>query len=285
MKSHSRRKFVKISGLGLTGAALFSFKTADHPFKLQTPPWNTPFQLAIASYTFRKFKLDETLSMTRRLGIEYIAFKSFHLPIDSSEAEIQAVVKKVQDAGITLYGGGVIYMKNEQEVNRAFEYARLAGMKVIIGVPEHHLLPLVEEKVKKYGIKLAIHNHGPGDERYPSPESAYEKIKDMDPGMGLCIDIGHARRLGIDPSIPAEKYFDRIHDVHIKDVSSATKEGGTIEIGRGVIDIPGFLKVLIKKGYTGKIAFEFEKDADDPLPGLAESVGYVRGVLDTVNRA
>ncbi|MCK4346796.1 MAG: sugar phosphate isomerase/epimerase, partial [Bacteroidales bacterium] len=205
-------------------------------------------------------------------------------PIDSSEAEIQAVVKKVQDAGITLYGGGVIYMKNEQEVNRAFEYARLAGMKVIIGVPEHHLLPLVEKKVKKYGIKLAIHNHGPGDERYPSPESAYEKIKDMDPGMGLCIDIGHTQRLGTDPSIPVEKYFDRVHDVHIKDVSSATKEGGTIEIGRGVIDIPGFLKVLIKKGYTGKIAFEFEKDADNPLPGLAESVGYVRGVLDTVNR-
>lgn len=284
MKSHSRRKFVKISGLGMTGAALLSFKPTGMSMHPEISPGDIPFQQAIASYTFRKFKLDETLLMTRRLGIEYIAFKSFHLPIDSSEAEIQAVVKKVQDAGITLYGGGVIYMKNEQEVNRAFEYARLAGMKVIIGVPEHHLLPLVEKKVKKYDIKIAIHNHGPGDDRYPSPESAYEKIKDMDPGMGLCIDIGHTQRLGIDPSISVEKFFDRVHDVHIKDVSSATKEGGTIEIGRGVIDIPGFLKVLIKKGYTGKIAFEFEKDADNPLPGLAESVGYVRGVLDTITR-
>jgi inosose dehydratase len=280
MKNHSRREFVKISGLGLAGATLTSFKKSAKPSETETLPANIPFQLAIASYTFRKFKLDETLTMTRRLGIEYIALKDFHLPQGSTEEEIKAVVEKVKEAGIILYGGGVIYMRNEEEVNRAFEYARLAGMKVIIGVPEHHLLQIVGKKVKESGIKLAIHNHGPGDKRYPSPESAYEKIKDMDPGMGLCIDIGHAQRLGIDPAIPAEKYFDRIHDVHIKDVSSSTKEGGTIEIGRGVIDIPGFLKVLIKKGYKGKIAFEFEKDVNDPLPGLAESVGYVRGVLD-----
>jgi len=173
-------------------------------------------------------------------------------------------------------------MKNEDEVHRAFNYARTAGMRVIIGVPEHDLLELVNKKVQEFDIKLAIHNHGPGDKRYSSPESAYEKIKNMDPRMGLCIDIGHTKRIGIDPSADAERFADRLHDVHIKDVSAATEKGGTVEIGRGVIDIPKFLRILLKINYRGAVAFEYEKDAQDPLPGVAESLGYVKGILSVI---
>ena len=173
-------------------------------------------------------------------------------------------------------------MKNEDEVHRAFHYAQTAGMNIIIGVPNHELLKLVEKKVREYDMKLAIHNHGPGDTLYPSPQSAYEKIKDMDPRMGLCIDIGHAKRIGIDPSVAAEMFSDRLHDVHIKDVSEASKEGYTVEIGRGVIDIPKFLRTLLAIHYTGTASFEFEKDEDDPLPGVAESLGYVKGVLSII---
>jgi sugar phosphate isomerase/epimerase len=71
-------------------------------------------------------------------------------------------------------------------------------------------------------------------------------------------------------------------DVHIKDVSAASKEGRTVEIGRGVIDIPRFLRTLLRLNYKGTVSFEFEKDADDPLPGVAESLGYVRGVLAVI---
>jgi len=239
-------------------------------------------KLGMASYTFRKFGLDETIAMTKRLGLERIAFKDFHLAMDSTEAEIRAVAKKVADAGLDLYGCGVVYMNNEAEVNRAFDYAKAAGMRVIIGVPEHSLLPLVNRKVQEYDIKLAIHNHGPGDERYPSPESAYTRIKDLDPRMGLCIDIGHTKRIGIDPSVPAERYFDRLHDIHIKDVSAASKEGSTVEIGRGVINIPKFLRTILRLNYTGAVSLEYEKDAEDPLPGSAESIGYLRGALAVI---
>ncbi len=249
--------------------------------------WNLenklPFELGLASYSLREFSLDETIQMTTRLGLKNIAFKSMHLPLDSDESKINNVVSKVKKAGLNLYGAGVIYMANEEEVDRAFEYAKTAGLKVIIGVPEHNLLPLVEKKVKAYDIKLAIHNHGPGDMRYPSAESAYEKIKNMDLRMGLCLDIGHTQRMGIDPAKAAGQFMDRLHDVHIKDVDKAVAEGKTVEIGRGVIDIPSFLKVLIEIKYSGKVSFEFEKDGNDPLPGLAESVGYVRGCLDMIN--
>ena len=73
--------------------------------------------------------------------------------------------------------------------------------------------------------------------------------------------------------------FDRLFDIHMKDVSGSDKAGSTVECGAGVIDIPKLLRTLAKLGYTGTLHFEHEKDAKDPFPGLAESVGYVRGVM------
>ncbi len=240
------------------------------------------FALGMASYTFREFPAEQAIAMTVRLGIKKIAFKDFHLKLDSTPDLIAATVAKVKAAGLDLYGGGVIYMRNAAEVNNAFEYAKKAGMRIIVGVPNHDLLPLVNRKVQEYDMRVAIHNHGPGDKVYPTPQSAYEKIASLDRRLGLCIDVGHTMRSGIDPSEPALKYADRLMDVHIKDCSAATPEGTTVEIGRGVIDIPKFLRTLQKINYSGSVSLEYEKDAKDPLPGAAESIGYLRGVLRTL---
>jgi len=238
-----------------------------------------PFELGIASYTFREFSLEDTIAMTARLDIKNLCLKSMHMPLDSSPEEIKSMAARVREAGINLYGGGVIYMSSAEEVENAFTYARNAGMQVIVGVPEHDLLELCNRKVKESGINLAIHNHGPGDKKYPTPESAYRLIKNMDPGMGLCVDIGHTARIGEDPIADTARFMDRVHDIHIKDEDKADADGQTIEIGHGVIDIPGFLKMLLEKNYSKVVSFEYEKDGKDPLDGLAESVGYVRGVL------
>jgi sugar phosphate isomerase/epimerase len=164
-------------------------------------------------------------------------------------------------------------------VDQAFEYAKTAGLEMIIGVPNHELLKYVEGKVKQYDIKLAIHNHGPGDKLYPSAESAYNLIKNMDNRMGLCIDIGHTKRINRDPEQDVKDFFDRVFDIHIKDVTAATSEGKTCIIGRGVIDFPAFMRVVVKMGYKGTLALEYEAEADDPLPGMMESFGYTKGVL------
>jgi len=285
----SRRHFLQTATVGaatcLAGASsgLGRIATAAQNTPLSgKPKARIPFQLGLASYTLRKLDLDQTLAMTQRVGLQYICLKSFHLPLDSSPDEIAEVVAKVKRAKIKLYGGGVISMKDEAQVNQAFQYAKAAGMKTIVGVPKPELLPMVNEKVRQFDIQVAIHNHGPGDKTYPTPQSAYEKIKGLDRRVGLCMDIGHTARFGADPISDAQKYADRLLDVHLKDVSAATAKGRTIEVGRGVIDIPRFLKTLIKINYSGIAAFEYEKDPDDPLPGLAESVGYARGVLDAI---
>ena len=237
------------------------------------------FELGLASYTFREFDLDSALAMAGRVGLARIALKSVHLQLESSEAEIRAAAAKIRAAGLVPYGCGVVYMTTEAEVEQAFAYARAGGMEVIIGVPGHELLGRAERKVRETGIELAVHNHGPGDLLYPTPASILDRIKNLDPRIGVCLDIGHCQRSGIDPSEAAVACGARLLDVHLKDVTAPTKDGGPVEAGRGVIDLPRFLRTLAAMDYRGTAAFEYEKDGRDPLPGLAESVGYVRGVL------
>jgi sugar phosphate isomerase/epimerase len=273
----SRRNFLRLSGTGLLATQAPSLLTAAQP--ASEIGSDLPFELGIASYTFREFSLEDTIAMTVKLDIKNLCLKSMHMPLNSSPEEIKSMAAGVRDAGIELYGGGVIYMTSAEEVEHAFTYAGNAGMKVIVGVPEHELLELCNRKVKETGINLAIHNHGPGDKKYPTPESAYRLIRDMDPGMGLCVDIGHTARIGEDPVEDTRKYMDRVHDIHIKDVDKADASGVSVEVGHGIIDIPGFLRMLLEENYSRVVSFEYEKDGEDPLAGLAESLGYVRGVL------
>lgn len=268
---YTRNEFLKLAGVGFTGAAI---SRIDQPIRK-----DVKFKLGLASYTLRSFSIEDTIKMTLRLGLTSISLKSFHMPLESSAVDIKKIAEKVRSAGLNLYGAGVIYMKTAQEVESTFAYASNAGLEMVVGVPNHELLPLAEEMVKKYSIKLSIHNHGPGDKLYTSPSNVYEKVKDLDKRIGLCIDIGHVQRIGLDPSNMLERYKDRLYDVHMKDVYKTASEDSPIEIGRGQIDIPKVIKTLKKINYQGNVAFEFEKDEKDPMPGLSESVGYVRGVM------
>ena len=240
---------------------------------------DSKLRLGLASYTLRKFNVDEVIKISKRLGLSSLALKSMHMPLESSPEDIKSVAGKIKSAGLSLYGAGVIYMKTKQEAEAAFGYASHAGLEMIVGVPNHELLSLVNDLVKKHNIKLAIHNHGPGDDLYSSPNDVYARIKDLDKRIGFCIDIGHVVRIGQDPVPMLEKYKDRLYDMHIKDMDKAQPDGKPVEIGRGVIDIPKVIKTLNKINYQGSVAFEYEKDGDDPVPGLAESVGYVRGIM------
>ncbi|WP_149276674.1 sugar phosphate isomerase/epimerase family protein [Pareuzebyella sediminis] len=282
---NQRRNFIKrglSACLGLTAVSVPGSLFASEMGKEQMPYVKTSVKLGVASYTLRKFSLSEALDMTLRCGLERITLKSMHLPLDADSETIEMAVAQCNEKGVDLYGAGVIYMKTEAEVDQAFEYAKTAALDMIIGVPEHQLLDYVENKVKAYNIKLAIHNHGPGDDLYPSAESAYAKIRNRDKRMGLCLDIGHTQRIKRDPVQDLTKYFDRVYDIHLKDVTASEADGETCIIGRGVIDFPAFLKTVSKLQYQGTLALEYEAEENDPLPGMMESIGYVKGILATV---
>lgn len=274
----NRRNFLKMAGIGMTVAAVPAWANASNA-EVKKGKKNYDYKLGVASYTLRKFSTEQALDMTLRCGVNRITFKDMHLPLNADKETIRKTVELCRQKGVELYGAGVVYMKTKEEADNAFEYAKTAGMEMIVGVPNHELLEYVEGKVKEYDIKLAIHNHGPGDKLYPSAESAYKLIKNMDRRMGLCIDIGHTKRINRDPEEDLKDFFDRVLDIHIKDVSAAATEGKTVIIGRGVIDMPSFLKTVVKMGYSGTLALEYEAEAEDPLPGMMESFGYTKGVL------
>jgi sugar phosphate isomerase/epimerase len=275
----NRRRFLKVAGASAVAYATVSPRSALAAAPVEPAAAVVPFTLGMASYTLRLFPVDQAIEMTKRLGLTRICFKDFHLKLDATPEQIAETVAKVKAAGLDLYAGGVIYMKTEAEVDRAFAYAKAAGFKMIIGVPTYELLPYTNKKVQEYDMPVAIHNHGPDNPLYPTPQSAYERIASLDRRLGLCMDAGHTQRSGIDPAESAEKYFDRLFDVHIKDTSAPTAQGKTVEIGRGVIDIPKLIKTLKRLNYKGTLALEYEKDEKDPLPGSAESIGYLRGVI------
>lgn len=276
MARTSRRDFIKQAG---ALAALGSLPSAEAITSGVPRMAEARFELGMASYTLRKFPLDQALEMTKAVGLKKMTLKDMHLPMNVTPAEMAVVREKMKNAGIELSSCGVVYMKTAEEVHKGFAYAKLAGIKMMVGVPEQSLLGLAEEKVKQTDISLAIHNHGPTDQRFPSPESAYALIKNMDKRMGLCIDVGHTQRLGLDPADEVKKYVDRVLDVHIKDVSSADAKGTTVEIGKGVVDIVKLLKTLIDLKYDKIAHLEYEKDPEDPFMGVVYSIAYLRGAL------
>src|SRR5690606_3762142 len=145
---------------------------------------------------FRDFDIPESIKMMQEMDVRNLSVKDFHLPLDSTPEKINQVMQLYKDGGINVYAVGVIYMRNKEQVDQAFSYAKQVGVPLIVGVPVYDLLDYTEQKVKEYNIKIAIHNHGPQDKLYPGPKEAYEKIKHRDKRMGLCLDIGHAIRAG-----------------------------------------------------------------------------------------
>jgi sugar phosphate isomerase/epimerase len=279
----SRRKFLRNTAIGFTTATVAPLMNRARTMDFTNSKSSADLPVGIADYTFLNFDIPQSIKMMQRLDIHSMSLKNFHLPYDSTKEKINEVVNEYKTGGISIYGVGVIYMKNKSEVDQAFEYAKNAGVSIIIGVPEHDQIDYVEQKVKSYNIKLAIHNHGPEDKMYPNPQIAYDLVKNKDSRMGLCLDIGHAQRAGVDPAKAVLRYNKRIFDLHIKDVTKAEQDGKAIEAGRGIINFPALVKALRKINYRGHCSIEFEKDMKDPLPGIAESVGYFKGVKDGVS--
>jgi len=273
----TRRNFIKTAGAGVIAAGLPASVLSSRAY---SPVSNYgSFRLAVAGYTFVKFNLDKSLEMMKRAGMTLLGVKDFHLPLDSSKEVIDQTLIKMKSYGVEPYGVGPIYMKSESAVDQAFAYAKSVGVKLIIGVPDVQFLPYVDKKVKEYDFRLAIHNHGPDLPLYPSAEDIWKEIKNLDTRIGFCLDIAHTARLGLDPIETYVKFKDRIYDFHIWDVDKPEKAGWCVEAGRGIIDFPNFFRALKKHNYIGTCSLEYGKDMNDPLAGIAESIGYFKGVI------
>jgi inosose dehydratase len=292
----TRRSFFKAAGLGAAAIAGASASGCiSSPIEGKTAKEETPFKLGIAGYTFAKFNIDETLKMVQQVDVHYLCIKDFHLPQNCTAAEAAAFHKKCAEHGVTGYGCGPIYMDSPEAAKTAFDYAKRIGVKTMVGVPykkdadkkrveNPELLKLINDLIQEYDIKYAIHNHGPDmPHLFPNAESAMKIICNMDKRMGLCLDIGHQFRDGKCPVKAILNYSDRLHDFHLKNVTEPTRKGAGIELPRGAIDMVAIANALRKVKYSGVCSLEYEKDMKDPILGIAESIGYFRGIMDATS--
>ncbi len=271
------------AGLPLLAAG-HRLHAADPVATAEKPAGPAPvgFGFGVASYTLRSLPFENALVAIRRVGLGRISINPRHLPWENSPAGWAERLGKLREAGVTASCAGVINLKNDEaQMRQAFEYVRTIGAPVFSCNPAREALPLLDRFVQEYNVRAAIHNHGPEDKLWPSPHEPWQAIQALDARIGLCIDVGHSYRAGADPAQTIRAYRSRVYDIHLKDSAAAigARDDEPVEIGRGHIDQRAILTALMDIRFQGTVWFEYEKDGDDPLPGLAESVGYIRGLL------
>jgi sugar phosphate isomerase/epimerase len=277
----SRRDFVR-SG-AMTAAALAA--SSDVFALVQGRPSAgeaSPIRLGLASYTFRNFSRAQLIGFMKQLNVSALNAKDVkdHLPMDP-QAEAAALADYAA-AGIKLHAAGAIYFAKDedQDIRSKFEYCKRAGIGVIVaGDPALATLPRIEKFVKEFDIRIAIHNHGPEDKLWPSPLDVLRAVKDMDPRMGCCIDVGHAARAGTDVVQAIHEAGPRLFNVHMKDLTSFQSKESQVAVGDGILPVRGMFEALIAIKYNGFVDLEYEIHPDDPMPGVISSFAYMRGVL------
>ncbi|BDC52476.1 hypothetical protein F183_A47910 [Bryobacterales bacterium F-183] len=238
-------------------------------------------KVGVASYSLRAYSRKIAIAMTRRMGAQYINIKDFHLPMNLSTAEIQKARADFDKAGLTVTGGGTVSFQvdDEADIKAKFEYAKAAGLPLMVAAPTAVTLPKLEKYVKQYDIKIAVHNHGPEDKHFPNPQSILGMVKNMDPRVGICCDVGHAVRTGVEITETIRECGSRLLDMHIKDLTDFTKASSQVPVGEGKMPIAAIFKELKKMRYQGAVMLEYEVDEDNPVPGMQRSFSYMRGVL------
>jgi sugar phosphate isomerase/epimerase len=282
-----RRTFLTAAAAALVGTTLEAGRAAQAaavraPHSGPQPPGApSAVRLGVASYSLRNFPLERALEMIGALRTPYVNFKSVHVPYERSPQELAALRRQIEAAGVQIVGGGTITFSNDtdEDVRRYFDYARAAGMPLIVATGAPTVLPRLEKFARQYDMKVAIHNHGPEDTHFPSPYDVLKHVKDMDPHMGLCIDIGHTVRTGTDVVKAIGDAGPRLLDVHAKDLRDLSAKESQCIVGEGALPIAGIFRALEAIRYQGYVNLEYEIDADDPLPGMKQSFAYMRGVL------
>jgi len=281
----SRRNFVRSGALAAATFAASSdvFAPAQRQTK-ERPSIDvaSPIGLGLASYTFRNFSRAQTIGFMKQLNVFALNAKDVkdHLPIDPQEEA--AALADYASAGIRLHAAGTIYFAKDEDadIRAKFEYCKRAGIAVIVaGDPAPETLPRIEKFIKEYDIRIAIHNHGPEDKLWHSPLDVLQAVKDMDPRIGCCIDVGHTARTGTDVVQAIEKAGPRLFNVHMKDLSNFQSKESQVAVGDGIMPVRRIFEALIATRYKGFVDLEYEIHPDDPMPGVISSFAYMRGLL------
>ena len=273
----SRRRFLGAAA-GFAGLSAIGVENASAVIE----PAPGGIKLGVATYSLRNFDRAGAIERIKALKVKYVSIKDVHLKIGEPAEATKAGRAEFDAAGLTVTSGGNVDMTKGTSVETLrpqFEYAKAAGLPMMVCAPTKENIKFVEQLVKEYNIRIAIHNHGPEDKHFPTPQSVLEVVNNLDKRCGLCMDIGHTSRTGTDIVKMAAEAGDRLFDMHFKDLSDPMNKDSQCDVGDGKLNIVGLLKQLRKMNYQGCFNLEYEINAKDPMMGMQRSFSYVRGVL------
>ncbi|MDG2168342.1 MAG: sugar phosphate isomerase/epimerase [Opitutales bacterium] len=240
-------------------------------------------KLGLQSWTCRNMTFEETVLFAKKSGIKYVEFFRGH--IDPNAPEAENLVKKafLEEHGVVAYSIGVSRTSMDKEENRKlFEVAKLFGMKVVVVEPKNmDEWDNLEELVKEYDIKLAIHNHGTGTV-YGDPATVKGVLAERDERIGVCMDIGWVVAAGHDPLETYKGYNGRVADMHFKDKKVEDVDGKPTPIdtfiGEGHAGFVPLFDEMKRTAWKGVIAIEtdskeFQKDPTELVEGAKAFFG------------
>jgi sugar phosphate isomerase/epimerase len=254
-------------------------------------------QLGIQSWTCRNMSFDEVVEFATKHQIKNLQLISKH--IDPKGTKEETLRKKaILDArGLTCYTFGVNGTSLDKEDNRkSFEFAKLMGIKIIIVEPKNMAeWDNLEQLVKEYDIKLAIHNHGTGSV-YGDPATVQKILAVRDARIGVCLDVGWVTAAGFDVAKVFREYNGRVFDMHLKDkrlepaapgAMVTDKQGQKkpagptildVEIGTGQANYQGLFAEIKKAKWSGVMAIETDNGefAKDPNKLVAGGVAFFK---------
>ena len=273
-----RRAFVRTVGMVATGTALSSASSWGLMRNEYKPL--PAIRLGVASYSFRMFRQPEVIQFMKELETPYLNVKDMHLPMQPA-SEIKPTSESYRMAGINLTAAGTIYFSkdDDSDIRPKFEYVKAAGIPLIVAGPTPEVLPRLEKFANEYDIKIAIHNHGPEDKYFPSPIDAWKAVRNIGSRMGICVDVGHTARAGLDVPGTIGEVGSRLYDVHMKDLVHENGKWTQVAVGDGNLPVEKIFAALVTVQYSGYVDLEYEIHEDDPLPGMIKSFAYMRGVM------
>ena len=227
----SRRSFL---GAAAGAAGLSAIGATPASAVVEPEPWG--MKLGVATYSLRDFDRHTAIEMLKKLQVKYVSIKDVHLKIGAPPAETAAGRAEFDAAGFLVTSGGNVDMTKGvtvDDLRKQFEYAKAARLPMMVCAPTHENMKAVETLVKEYNIRIAIHNHGPEDKNFPTPQSVLEVVRKLDKRCGLCMDIGHSARTGIDVVKTIGEAGDRLFDMHVKDLRDLKDKDSQCDIGDG----------------------------------------------------
>ena len=235
-------------------------------------------ELGLQTWTCRNMNFDQVVAFATKHGLKQIQFITAQLDPAAPVAESLRKKAVLAEHGLTAYSFGVNPGGLDKEANRKlFEFAKLMGMKVIMIEPQDLAAwDNLEQLVKEYDIKLAIHNHGRGTV-YGDPATVKAVLAKRDHRIGVCLDVGWITAAGFDAAAVFHDYGDRVYDIHFKDKQTTVVDGKSVsvdtEIGKGEANYQGLFAEVKKSHWSGVMAIETDSKAfaEDPNRLVSEA--------------